>query len=81
MVLSWLPARCGLALAMGVAQVFRITTYRKARSAPTVRTDEDCIWGSDEYLPDEDGFDCADYVPQGSVDLSPWEEMVMRLVR
>lgn len=61
--------------------MFVIRDYRPAATPPRVLTDEDCVWDTVDYIPDEDGFNMADYVPCGSYPLSPWEEMILALAR
>ena len=56
--------------------MYVITTLRLAKTPPKpehVRADCDCIWDSDDFVVDEEGFCKAEYSPQGSYPESFWE--------
>lgn len=53
-----------------------ITTRRTAKTPPrseSLRADKDCIWDSEDFIPDEEGFNTAEYSAQGSYPESFWE--------
>lgn len=54
----------------------RITTLRLAKTPPApehARADDDCIWDSEDFIPDSEGFNTCDYTAQGSYPESSWE--------
>jgi len=63
--------------------MFILRQYRPASTPPLpehLRADEYAIWDSSEPCYDEDGFDTCAYTLQGSEPLTPWLEMVARLI-